>query len=44
MVDYPTKGIIASQLLGGYVQERNFNWNASGETNGYDEEGIQQGE
>ena len=42
MVDYPTKGIIASQLLGGYVQERNFNWNASGRGNGYDEEGIQQ--
>ena len=41
MVRYPTTGVIASELLGGYVRESNFNWNAAGRENGYHEDGIQ---
>lgn len=41
MVRYPTTGVIASELLGGFVKESNFNWNASGIANGYNVDGIQ---
>ena len=41
MVRYPTTGVIASELLGGFVRESNFNWNAAGIANGYNEDGIQ---
>ena len=41
MVRYPTTGVIASELLGGFVRESNFNWNAAGIANGYHEDGIQ---
>ena len=41
MVGYPTRGVIASQLLGGFVKESDFNWNAAGKDNGYHEHGIQ---
>ena len=41
MVRYPTTGVIASQLLGGFVRESNFNWNAAGIANGYNVDGIQ---
>ena len=41
MVRYPTTGVIASELLGGFVKESNFNWNAEGIANGYNVDGIQ---
>jgi len=41
MVEYPTTGVIASKLLGGFVKESNLNWNAAGKANGYNEDGIQ---
>ena len=40
MVDYPTKGIIASQLLGGYKKETSIGMRQVDKMD--DEEGIQQ--
>jgi len=41
MVQYPTNGVIASKLLGGFVKESDFDWNSRGISNGYDTDGIQ---
>ena len=41
MVQYPTNGVIASKLLGGFVKESDFDWNSSGKANGYHTDGIQ---
>ena len=40
MVRYPTTGVIATELLGGFVKESNFDWNSTGISNGFDQDGI----